>query len=60
MTLELSPNDPKDDQPWRRIIVCGPGDMEKIKKAGEDTRKLAENSPKIPTLSGKSDKKTAP
>jgi len=60
MTLELPSDDQKKDKPWNRIIICGPGDTEQIKKAGEDARKLAEDSPKIPTLSGKSDKKDAP
>ena len=28
----------KKVEPWQRIIICGPGDSEEIKKAGKDAR----------------------
>ena len=30
----------KDNKPWQRLIKCGPGDNEEIKKAGEEARKI--------------------
>jgi hypothetical protein len=40
MTPEApKPPPDKETKPWQRIIVCGPGAMEEIRKAGEDARK---------------------
>ena len=41
MTTEALPSESdKERKPWQRIIVCGPGESEEVKKAGEDARKI--------------------
>jgi hypothetical protein len=34
------PESDKERKPWQRLIICGPGASEQIKKAGEDARKM--------------------
>lgn len=44
-------------QPWERVIVCGPGDIEALKKAGEEARDLTPIIPDDVTVIVDGDKK---